>query len=111
MFGACRGREVEKGSGECRDKQKQQSRGLLRFTLISLVVMCHLQTSPSEAALDVESLVGVAAVENALVTADLFGDIVERLDESEAELLALLVFSDSDVFDVSDGTEAMDAIK
>lgn len=73
--------------------------------------MCHLQTSPPEAALDVETLVGVAAVENALVTANLFGDVVESLDESEAELLALLVFGDGDVFDMSDRTEAVDAVE
>lgn len=82
----------------------------MRFTLISLVVVCHLQAGPSEAALDVETLIGIAAVENALVAADLFGDVVEGLNESEAEFLALLVFGDGDVFNVADRTEAVDAI-
>jgi hypothetical protein len=72
--------------------------------------VCHLQAGPFEAALDVETFIGVAAVENALVAADLFGNVIESLDESEAELLALLVLGDGDVFDVTDGPEAVDAI-
>lgn len=81
----------------------------MRFTLVSLVVVRHLQSRPSEAALDVETFVGVAAVENALVAADLFGDVVESLDESEAKLLALLVFGNGDIFNVPDCTETVNA--
>ena len=73
--------------------------------------MGHLQTRPPEAALDVEALVGLAAVEDALVAADLLGDVVEGLDKAEAELLALLVPGDGDVLDVSDGAEAVDAVE
>lgn len=72
------------------------------FTFASFVVVGHLQTCSSESALDVEALVGVAAVEDALVAANLFGDEIEGLDESEAELLALLVLGDGNVLDVAD---------
>jgi hypothetical protein len=81
-------------------------RGLFPGTL---VVVGHLQASPPEAALDVEPFVGLAAVEDALVAADLLGDEVEGLDEAEAELLALLVAGDSDILDVADGAETVDA--
>lgn len=77
---------------------------LLRFTLAALIVVCHLQARSSEAALHVKAFVGVAAVENALIAADLLGDVVESLDKAQAELLALLIFGDGDVFDVSDGS-------
>lgn len=71
--------------------------------------MRHLQPRPPEAALDVEALVRLAAVEDALVAADLLGDEVERLDDAEAELLALLVLCDGDVLDVADLSEVVDA--
>lgn len=74
-----------------------------------LVVVGHLQAGPLEAALDVEALVRLAAVEDCLIGADLFGDEVEGLDQAQAELLALLVFCDGDVLDVADQTEVMDA--
>lgn len=73
--------------------------------------MCHLQASPSKAALDVEALVSLAAVEDGLVAADLLGDEVQRLDDAQAQLLALLVLGDCDVFDVSDEAEIVDAAK
>jgi hypothetical protein len=71
--------------------------------------MCHLQPCALEAALDVEPLVCLAAVENALVAAHPCGDEVERLDDFEAEFLALLVFRDGDVFNMTDETEVVDA--
>lgn len=71
--------------------------------------MRHLQTGPLEAALDVEALVGLAAVEDGLVAADLLGDEVQRLDEAEAELLALLVLCDGDVLDVAYQAQVVDA--
>lgn len=49
-----------------------------------LVVVGHLQPGPLEAALDVEALVGLTAVEDCLVGADLFGDEVEGLDQAQA---------------------------
>lgn len=75
-----------------------------------LVVVGHLQSSPLEAALDVEALVGLAAVEDRLVGADLFGDEVEGLDQAQAQLLALLVLCDGDILDVSDQAEVVNAI-
>lgn len=72
--------------------------------------MRHLQTRPPEAALDVEALVGLAAVEDALVAAHLLSDVVEGLDEAQTEFLALLVAGDGDVFDVTNGTEGVDAV-
>ena len=64
--------------------------------------MCHLQPRPLETALHIEALVGFGAVQDALVAADLLGDEIEGLYELEAELLALLVLGDGDVFDVAD---------
>lgn len=63
-----------------------------------------------ESALDVEALVGVAAIENAFVAADLLGNMIEGLDQPQTELLALLVLGDGNVFDVSDGTEAVNTV-
>lgn len=81
------------------------------FTFASLVVVGHLKASSSESALDVEAFVGVAAVEDALVAANLLGDVIEGLDQAEAELLALLVLGDGDVFDVADFAQAVDAVE
>lgn len=78
-------------------------------TLRALVIVGHLQTSPPEAALDIEPLVVLAAVEDRLVAARLLRNEVERLDDAQAQLLALLVFGDGDVLDVSDGPEVVDA--
>ena len=72
--------------------------------------MRHLEAGPPEAALDVEALVGLAAVEDGLVAADLLGDEVERLDEAQAELLALLVLRHRDVLDVAYETQAVDTV-
>ena len=79
------------------------------FTLCALVVVCHLETSAAEAALDIEALVRLTAVEDRLVAANLLGDEVEGLDQAQAELLALLVLGDGDIFDVSDEAEVVDA--
>jgi len=74
-----------------------------------LVVVRHLQTRPLEATLDIEALVRLRAVENGLVAADVLRDKVERLDDPQPELLALLVLCDSDVFDMADEPEVVDA--
>lgn len=73
--------------------------------------MGHLETSSSEAALDVEALVGLTAVEDALITTDLLGDVVEGLDDSETQLLALLVLCDGDILDMADGAKVVDAAR
>lgn len=74
-----------------------------------VVVVSHLEPRPLETALDVEALVGLAAVEDGLVAADLVGNKVEGLDQPKTQLLPLLILCDGDVFDVSDGAEAVDA--
>lgn len=79
------------------------------LALCSLVVVGHLEACSPEAALDVEALVGLAAVENALVAPDLFGDKVEGLDQSKTQLLALLILGDCDILNVTDGAEVVDA--
>lgn len=77
------------------------------LTLLFIVVS-HLEAGSPEAALDVETLVGLAAVENGLVAADLFGDEVERLDQAQTQLLALLVLGDCDILNVANLCERMD---
>lgn len=72
------------------------------------VVVSHLEAGPPETALDVETLVGLAAVENGLVAADLFGDEVERLDQAQTQLLALLVLGHCDILNVANLCERMD---
>lgn len=72
--------------------------------------MGHLQTGTPETTLNVETFVRFAAIEDGLVAADLFGDEVKSLDQSKTEFLALLIFRDSDVFDVTDKPQAMNAV-
>lgn len=72
--------------------------------------MSHLQASPLETALDVEAFVGLAAVEDALVTADLLGDGVESLDDAQPEFLALLVLGHGDVLNVSHEPHVVDEL-
>lgn len=66
-----------------------------------VVVVRHLQPSPLEPALDVESFVGIAAIKDSLVATDFIGDKVEGLDQPQTQFLALLVLCDGDVFDVA----------
>lgn len=44
--------------------------------------MRHLKSSTAKAALDIETFVGLTAVKDALVAADLPGDKVECLDDA-----------------------------
>jgi hypothetical protein len=71
--------------------------------------VCHLQTRPLEATLDVEALVRLRAVKNSLVAANVLRDKVQRLDDPQTKLLALLVLCNSNVFDVADEAEVVDA--
>jgi hypothetical protein len=71
--------------------------------------MGHLQARSPEAALDVEALVGFRAVKYRLVAPDVGGDVVQGLDDLQAELLPLLVFGHGDVFDVADETQVVNA--
>jgi len=83
---------------------------LLGLTLVSLVIMGHLQTGSPEAAFDVEALVGFAAVQDALVAADLLGDEIEGLDNAQTEFLALLILCYGDILDVPNETKAMNEL-
>lgn len=73
------------------------------------MVVGHLQPSPLEPALDVESFVGIAAIEYGLVATDLVGDKVEGLNQPQTQLLALLVLCDGDIFDVANHAEVVNA--
>ena len=70
--------------------------------------MRHLQPRPLEPTLDVKPLIRLGAVQDALVAADLLGDEIQRLDDAQTELLALLVLGDGDVLDVADETQVVD---
>ena len=56
--------------------------------------MRHLQRLPLIPALDIEPFIDLATVENRLVTADVLGDIVKRVNQLQPKLFALLVFED-----------------
>ena len=73
--------------------------------------MRHLEPRPLEPALDIEPLVRLGAVENRLVAAHVLGDIIERLDDAQPQLLALLVLRDRDVLDVADQAEVVDTAR
>jgi hypothetical protein len=73
--------------------------------------MCHFQPRSPKPALDVEPLIGLAAVQNTFVAAYLLSDEVQCLDNFQAEFLALLVFGDGNVFDVSDYAEVVNTVK
>jgi hypothetical protein len=72
--------------------------------------MGHLQPSPSKSTLYVEALVGLTAIEYALVAADLLGDVIERLNDPQSQLLALLILRDRDVLDVANYSQVVDAV-
>ena len=55
--------------------------------------------------------VAFAAVQDRLVAPAVLADTGERLDDAQAELLALLVLCDGDILDVADGAKAVDAVK
>lgn len=78
------------------------------LTYTTIVIMCHLQTSSLVPALDVESFVGFTAVENALVTTNFLCNEIKSLNQFQAKFLALLIFRDGDIFDMSNESEMMD---
>ena len=63
--------------------------------------MRHLQPGPLESTLDIESFVWFRAIQNRLIASDLLGYVIECLDQSQAQFLALLICCDGDVFDVA----------
>lgn len=71
--------------------------------------MRHLQASSLEAALDIKPLIRLAAIQDGLVAAHILGDEIQRLDDLQPELLALLIFGYGDVFDVAYFAKVVDA--
>ena len=74
-----------------------------------LIVVRHLQTCPLETTLDIEALVRLRAVKNSLVATHILRNKVQRLNDPQTKLLALLVLCDSNIFDVADEAEVVDA--
>lgn len=72
--------------------------------------MRHFETSSSETALDIEALVCFRAIQYRLVASHFLCDEVQGLDDSETELLALLIFCDGDVFNVANEAEIVNAV-
>jgi hypothetical protein len=70
----------------------------------------HLQTSPLEPTLDIEPLVRLAAVQDGLVTPDLLSHEIQRLNDPQPQLLALLVLGHSDVLDVPNKSQLVDEL-
>lgn len=71
--------------------------------------MRHFQTRPLETTLDIEALVRLRAVKNSLVATHILRNKVQRLNDPQTKLLALLVLCDSNIFDVADEAEVVDA--
>ena len=71
--------------------------------------MRHFQTRPLETTLDIEALVRLRTVKNGLVATHVLRNKVQRLNDPQTKLLALLVLCDSNIFDVADEAEVVDA--
>jgi len=72
------------------------------------IIVCHLQACSLKAALDVETLVGFAAIQNALVAAHLFSHVIQCLYDPQAEFLALLILGHGNVFNMPDQSKVVD---
>lgn len=72
--------------------------------------MRHLKSRPLEPTFDIEPFVGLGAIQNGLVAPDLLGDEIQRLDDPEAKLLALLVLGNSNIFNVADETQLVNEL-
>jgi hypothetical protein len=75
-----------------------------------LIVVRHLQTRPLETALDIEALVRLRAVKNSLVATHILRNKVQRLDDPQPKLLALLVLCDSNILNMTDETEVVNTV-
>lgn len=49
---------------------------------LASIVVCHFQTSSLEATLDIETLIGLTAIKDTLVTAHILSNIIQSLDYS-----------------------------
>ena len=72
--------------------------------------MRHLQASPLVATLDIEAFVGLRAIQDGLVTPDLLSHEIQRLNDPQPQLLALLVLGHSNVLDVSNKPQLVDEL-
>lgn len=72
--------------------------------------MRHFQASPLETTLNIEAFVGLTAVQYALIATDLLSNVVERLDDAQTQLLALLVLCYGNVFNVSHQPHVMNKL-
>lgn len=75
-----------------------------------LIVMRHLGSRVVILALDVERLLVDAAVEDRLITAEVFGHGVERSEHSLAKVFALLLLRNGHFFDVAAEPAVVDAV-
>ena len=75
----------------------------------SVVIMGHLQPRPFEAALHIETLISLRAVQDGLVASDILGDVIQCLDDAQPKLFALLIFGDRNVLNMPNETKVVDA--
>ena len=73
--------------------------------------MSHFEASSLETTLEIETLVGLTAIKNTLVAADLFSHKIQSLDHLQSQLLSLLILSDGDILDVAYEPEVVNAIE
>lgn len=69
--------------------------------------MRHLQPSPLETTLDIETLVGFTAIQYGLIAAHLFRNMIQCLNDPQSQLLALLVLGHSNILYVADKTHVV----
>jgi len=74
------------------------------------IVVGHLQPSASKAAFEIETLVWFGTVEDALITTNLLGNVVQRLDKPQSQLFALLLPRDGNVLDMADDPQRVDEL-
>jgi hypothetical protein len=75
---------------------------------ISPVIMRHLQPRPLKTALHVEPLIRLATIQNTLVAPHLLRHVVQRLYDSQSQLLSLLILRHRDVLNVSHQAHVVD---
>ena len=82
----------------------------LHDSLVVGVLVYHLETGALKTTFDVKALNIIAAVEDTLVAAKRLCELVESLDDAQAEFLALLVLGNCNVFNMANRTELADAV-
>ena len=79
------------------------------LNLFLVVIVRHFESRPLKATLNVKALIGLAAVKDRLVAANLVGNEIECLDQPKTQFFPLLVLRNRNVFDMGDRSEAMNA--